>query len=234
MSHPRAESQSNQQSVTLLVVSDEEIVRDGFSVLLNRHVDIDLRGVCRSEEVLAVVSRDRPDVILLDCDGLALDHERMIRDFITRCRGSHVLAWAARADSDLVHQVYRAGALGLALKSYPLEQLWRAILTVSGGQVWMDKNFVRLIVEAAQESRTPPTTMLDGERAKAASLTRRELEIIRAIGKGYRNKQIADSLCISDTTVRHHLSTIFGKLQVSDRLELLLYAQRHGLLETHQ
>jgi DNA-binding NarL/FixJ family response regulator len=118
------------------------------------------------------------------------------------------------------------------LKSESLDRLWQAVLSVSRGQVWMEKRFVAVMLEEEDnKARSGPDTGASDDRLKLASLTRRELEIIQAIGKGYKNKQIADALCISDTTVRHHLSTIFSKLNVSDRLELLIYAQRHGLVD---
>lgn len=83
-------------------------------------------------------------------------------------------------------------------------------------------------------SRTQPVAKVDQETASINSLSEREKEVVKLIGQGFKNKRISTELCISETTVRHHLTSIYDKLGVSDRLELLVYAHRYGLVTSHK
>jgi DNA-binding NarL/FixJ family response regulator len=95
--------------------------------------------------------------------------------------------------------------------------------------VWLEGTMIASVLgELTRRSGPPPP---DPEGAKIATLTAREREVIALIGEGLKNRQIAKRLFISETTVRHHLTSIFDKLGVADRLELVIYAYRHGLLK---
>ena len=100
----------------------------------------------------------------------------------------------------------------------------KAIKKVSEGEVWIDRSMMGSMI---QEFSKP--TQADPEEAKIDSLTLREREVIKLVGEGLKNRQIAERLYISETTVTHHLSSVFSKLEVSDRLELIIYAFRHAL-----
>ena len=97
-------------------------------------------------------------------------------------------------------------------------------MKVNEGEVWIERSMMGSMI---QEFTKP--TMADPEAAKIESLTDREREVIALIGEGLKNKQVGERLFISETTVTHHLSSVFSKLDVSDRLELIIYAFRHGL-----
>ena len=119
----------------------------------------------------------------------------------------------------------RAGALGVVLKGNATDELPPAVRKVRGGQLWFDRAMLRgLVEERPREARAE-----DPGRARLASLTRRELEIISLVGEGLRNRQIGERLFISEGTVKQHLAAVFGKLGVRDRFELIMYAYRHGL-----
>jgi len=126
-------------------------------------------------------------------------------------------------------QAVRLGAVGLVPKERDPEVLLEAITKVAAGEVWLDNLLVASVL--SEMTRRPrSSTPLDPETIKMKSLTAREREIITLIGQGLKNQTIADRLCISEATVRHHLTSIYGKLTVGDRLELAIYAYRHGLV----
>jgi len=115
----------------------------------------------------------------------------------------------------------------LVLKERSTEILLKAIEKVHAGEVWLERSMIAAVLsEMTRKNERKPT---NPEAANIATLTPREREVITLIGEGLRNKQIAQRLFISETTVRHHLTSIFSKLHVSERLELVIYAYRHGL-----
>ena len=118
----------------------------------------------------------------------------------------------------------RAGAAA-GERYHAAEVLIKAISKVHGGEVWVERSMMGTVLQDI----TKPDS-IDPEKEKIATLTEREQEVIRHISQGLKNKQIADRLFISETTVTHHLSSIFAKLGVTDRLELVIYALRHKLV----
>jgi DNA-binding NarL/FixJ family response regulator len=114
--------------------------------------------------------------------------------------------------------------MGIVLKEHAADQLLKAIEKVNKGEVWIERSMMGSMI---QELSRPP--LVDPELVKIESLTEREREVIALVGEGLKNKQVGERLFISETTVTHHLSSVFSKLDVSDRLELIIYAFRHGL-----
>jgi DNA-binding NarL/FixJ family response regulator len=114
--------------------------------------------------------------------------------------------------------------MGIVLKEHAAELLLKAIQKVHEGEVWIDRSMMGSVL---QELNKPGD--IDPEKAKIRSLTEREREVIALVGEGLKNRQIAERLFVTETTITHHLSSVFSKLEVSDRLELLIYAFRHGL-----
>jgi DNA-binding NarL/FixJ family response regulator len=117
--------------------------------------------------------------------------------------------------------------MGIVKKEKAAEVLISAIERVHAGEAWLDPSLMAgVLTEMTRSSRGKKT---DPEADKIAALTNREREVIALVGEGIKSKEIAGRLFISETTVRHHLTSIFDKLGVADRVELLIYAYRHGL-----
>ena len=108
-----------------------------------------------------------------------------------------------------------------------METLLQAITKVRAGEVWLEPTMIARVL--GDLTRPPPSPQTSSEATKIARLTEREREVITLVGEGLRNKHIAARLYISEATVRHHLTAIFAKLDVSDRFELAIYAYQHGL-----
>jgi DNA-binding NarL/FixJ family response regulator len=175
-------------------------------------------------EALERAASERPDVIVLD---LVLGDEDGLSFLPELCQASptsRVLVLTGVQNPDAHRRAIRRGAMGIVLKEHAADQLLKAIMKVNDGEVWIERSMMGSMI---QEFNKP--AMVDPEIAKIESLTDREREVIGLIGEGLKNKQVGERLFISETTVTHHLSSVFSKLEVSDRLELIIYAFRHGL-----
>ena len=176
------------------------------------------------DEALERAASTRPDVIILD---LVLGDEDGLSFLPELCQASpesRVLVLTGVQNPDAHRRAIRRGAVGIVLKEHAADQLLKAIMKVNEGEVWIERSMVGSMI---QELNKP--ALVDPELMKIESLTDREREVIALIGEGLKNKQVGERLFISETTVTHHLSSVFSKLEVSDRLELIIYAFRHGL-----
>jgi two-component system, NarL family, nitrate/nitrite response regulator NarL len=213
-------------TIRLLLVSRHTLIRTALVRLMTGHGGVVLVGdVGTRPQALAVAAQHMPDVIVFephpDTD-LWLD---AIGPLITAAGvQSRVLVLTALTDPDLHRQALRHGARGILDLDHPPETLFRAIQHVHDGDVWMDR---RLLTDLVKSVAGAPTA----ERARIDSLTAREREVVRLVSEGLKNKQIAERLSIADVTVRHHLTSVFAKLQVADRLSLVVFAFHQGLTQ---
>jgi DNA-binding NarL/FixJ family response regulator len=180
-------------------------------------------------EALAIAASEQPNLIILDIllgdeDGLALLPE--LRGVAKDVR---VLVLTGLRGSESQRRAMLAGAMGVVLKDHAAEVLIKAINKVHQGEVWLDRSMMGSVLN--EMTQAPE---IDPEKGKIASLTDREREVIALIAEGLKNKEIGKRLFISETTVTHHLSSIFSKLEVTDRLELVIYAFAHKLAKVPQ
>ncbi len=212
--------------IRILIVDNHLVVRTGLRMLIESQPGMRVVGKAANRaEALAVAASKKPNMILLDIDlgsENGLDFLPELRETATDAR---VLILTGVKDAEMHRRAARLGAAGLVLKEQAAEVLLKAIRKVHQGEVWLDRSMMgTLLDEMTQADRkTAP------DESHIASLTAREQEVIALIAEGLKNKQIAERLFISETTVTHHLSSIFSKLGVSDRLELVIYAFAHRL-----
>ena len=212
--------------IRIALVDDNIIVRAGLRVLIEGRQGFAVVGEAGDkEDALALVTREQPDIILLELDLGGHSSLGFFEELASAARDTRVLVLTAVEDPELHRRAVLLGSAGVVLKRQASEVLLKAIERVSQGEVWLDQATVAGLLSAANKAGGEDATRI-------ATLTKREREIILLIGEGLRNKQIAERLFVSETTVRHHLTSIFSKLGVSSRLDLVVYAYRHGLVKT--
>lgn len=217
--------------VRVLIVSDNHMIRAGVRMILETQPTSYAIGEATSAHAaIEAATQAQADVLLVDLDLSGVDIVDLIQRLKTSAPNPLILILSNLGDDELVRKALRSGAAGVVLKVQPPAVLNAAIESLCG--------------IAAKRSEAPlgranplPLNGFPGESARRldasriSSLTRREREIIRLIGKGLKNKDIAGHLGISEITVRHHLSNIFSKLEVLDRQKLLIFAHRNRLIE---
>ena len=218
------------QAIKLVLIEDHAVVSAGLRVLLESEPGLSVVGVADNrEDGLALAAKVKPDLVLLDImlgDDNSLD---FLPELLANNPKTRVIVLTGSQDPQIHRQAIALGAMGLVLKEHASDILLKAIERVSAGEAWFDPSMMaNVLTEMARASQGEKA---DPEAAKIAALTERERQVIHLIGEGLKNKQIADRLFITETTVRHHLTSIFDKLDVSDRLELVIYAYRHNLVQ---
>jgi len=216
------------QPIRVVIVDDHVVVRTGLRLLIESQPGITVVGeASNGAEALAVVARTQPDVIVLDLDLGGESGLDCFPGLRTAASTARILVLTGVRDPELHRRAVRLGSMGLVRKEEAAEVLLQAIKKVHAGEVWLEPAMIASVL--GEMTGTRASQPLDPDAAKIASLTEREREVVTLMRQGLRNKQIAERLGISETTVRHHLTSIFAKLGVTDRLELVIYTYRHGL-----
>lgn len=210
--------------IRILIADDHAVVRSGLRALLRTAPDLEVVGEAENgEEALRLAEILRPDTILLD---LTMPPENGIKT-TRRLKEKHpervVLILTMHEDESLLHEALRAGASGYVIKRAEESEILRAIRATNQGDIYVHPAMTRALLHQ------PVTT----ERRRSAStspLTPRELDILRLLTKGNTNRQIAGLLGLSMRTVENHRANLMGKLGLESRVELVNYAEEHGLL----
>jgi two-component system, NarL family, nitrate/nitrite response regulator NarL len=213
--------------IRILIADDHTIFRDGLRNLLSRNSEYQVVGEARDgNEALKLVEQLQPDILLLDVmmpKRSGLDVLRSLAQTENKVR-TIVLSDAIEDDDHA--NIFKMGARGLVLKNSHTGVLLSSIRAVMDGQYWVGQDTVTDLIASLKKYKKLHTT-----KPKDFGLTRREMEVIRAVVSGHSNKEIASLLSISEQTVKHHLSNIFDKLGVYNRLELTLFVFHHSIVE---
>jgi two-component system, NarL family, nitrate/nitrite response regulator NarL len=213
--------------IRILFVSDLLLMRAALSRLLDALEIGQISQASSRQEALALIASERPDIILVDLDSRS-DALVCVRELASAADRTRIIVLTDRARAADEAALIELGAAGVVQKLEQPEVLIKAIRKVHAGEIWLDRTTTaHVLVGAARRRRAE-----DLERAKIATLTRREREIITLIGEGLKNRLIAGRLFISEATVRNHLTSILDKLGLSDRFELAVYAYKVGLVRS--
>lgn len=209
--------------IRLVLADDHPIVLQGLAQLFGLEQDLEVVEHCLSgEAAVAAVERHRPDVLVLDVRMPGIDGLAVLRELRRRRAPTRVLLLAAELDEDDVVEAVRLGVRGIVLKEMAPQQLVQAVRQVHAGELVVDsRSVVRALEKVVRQEAS--------SRRVASLLTPREMEIVRMVAAGLRNKEIAARLSISEGTVKIHLHNTYEKLRVDGRVELMLFAQEHGL-----
>jgi len=204
-------------------MSDHALTREALCLLIRGQPGIRIVGEAQNDPNDLAAAREKPDVILIDLDSSRHDGFDFLSKIIRKARGARLIVLTGAPPSE-VYPVVRLGVMGVVSKEKPASFLLQAIEQVNFGEVWLDRSLMSL---ALQEVLS--TNNADGTRQQTAKLTKREREVVALVGAGRKNEQIAEHLSITVTTVRHHLTSIFDKLGVQGRFNLVFFAYENGL-----
>ena len=221
---------SNTDLIRILLLDNNALVRAGFKMLLEYSPGLKVIAQTGEEgEALQLAEQEQPDIILLhenSNDSMKLDLLPQLMAVVGKPR---IILITALTDSQFHVQAVQKGAMGVVMAKQSPDVLYKAIEKVYEGEVWLDRSLVaNVLVRNSQMQRTAAS---DTQPRKITQLSKREREVISLVGAGLKNQQIADQLFLSEITVRHHLTSIFKKLGVSDRLELVIYAYQNELAQ---
>jgi DNA-binding NarL/FixJ family response regulator len=220
-------------TIRIVILDNHILFRAGLRYIVESQPDLKVVGQAGNpNEALSLIASTRPDIILLEYDpesGLSFQVFPNIKKAWNQAR---MILVTGSNDRQTYLQAVQHGVMGIVSKTQPPDVLIKAIRKVHIGEAWIEHSLIANLMTDSFHKQSHPAASPEAE--DIGQLSEREREIIQFIGRGLKNKQIASQLCLAEATVRHHLTRIYSKLGVSDRLELLIFAQDHGLTQiTH-
>ena len=212
------------ETIKILITDDHAIVRKGLRTLIESEPGMEVIG--EAVDGIDAVHKSRmlnPDIYLMDMVMPRKDGLETITEIMHDNPEARILVLTSFAEDDKVFPAIKAGALGYLLKDSSPEELIQAIYAVNRGEPSLEPSIaLKVIRELKQPSELPPTE---------DPLTPREEEILKLVARGLTNREISATLVISERTVGNHISNILGKLHLSNRTQVALYALREGLVD---
>ncbi len=238
LSHPQAaggdrDYVGRMTAIRLLLVDDDPLVRAGLSLMLGGAEDVEIVGeAADGDEVVALVDRTRPDVVLMDIRMPGTDGLTATERLRSRPDAPQVVVLTTFHADEQVLRALRAGAAGFVLKDTPPAEILHAVRRVAAGDPVLSPAVTRRLME--QAAGTAPDARRTRARARVETLNDREREVAVAVGRGMANADIASHLFMSVATVKAHVSRILARLDLDNRVQIALLAYDAGLLDDYQ
>ncbi len=208
------------QTIQVMLVDDHNVVRSGLATFLKSYDDLELVGEAKNGlEALNLCCEKKPDVILMDLMMPEMDGITATRAILADYPEIKIIAMTSFEDEQLVQDVLAAGAISYLIKNVTSDELAKAIRDAVSGKSTLSPEATNALVHATRPIKQP-----------LVDLTERELEVLNLVSQGRSNQQIAETLVISITTVKAHISNILSKLQVSSRSEATAFAIKNKLV----
>ena len=217
--------------IRIVIADDHPILRDGLKKLLSLEDDFEVVGEASDgREVLDQIQEKAPDILLLDISMPNLDGLAALQVLQQSNNKTKVIILTASEDKNQFVQAMKLGCSGIVLKQTATDLIVKSIRKVYGGEIWLDSHTTAAVMrQFASPSDGGSSSSTGGKSRERSPLSTREREIVQLVAQGFKNKEMAEKMFISEQTVKNHLHNIFDKLGVSDRLELALYAIHKGL-----
>ncbi len=216
--------------IRMLLIESSSLFREGLRALLSTQSDLEIVAEASVESMVVAAAAHRPDIILFESGTLSFAITALQRLREGRVPGRVILITLPDTVETLALAI-RYGVAGILPRSSPSEVLLKSIRKVNAGEFWLNRALTAAIIRQLAGEPAPLPRGFSGAD-QVSLLSRREGEIVTLVSQGYRNREISESLCINQQTVKNHLHNIFEKTGVRDRLELALYAIYHRHHET--
>jgi DNA-binding NarL/FixJ family response regulator len=232
---PSLAAPAEPRKIRIVVADDHPIFRDGLCRLLALEPDFEVVAQAQDgRQVLDVLQTHEPDILLLDLKMPGLDGLATLQRLQTSKHKTRVIVLTASEDKNEFVQAMKLGTSGIVLKQSATDLLIKSIRKVNAGEIWLDSHTTAAVMRqfATGADDLPPVAgapASSGRERERSLLSQREREIVALVAQGFKNKEMAEKMFISEQTVKNHLHNIFDKLGVSDRLELALYAIHNNL-----
>ena len=211
------------QKIRIFLIEEHLIFRQSLAEVLQREKDFDVAGCSTAEEAVELLATAKPDVVLMELRFPGMDGLELLAQLPRLSSKTKAIVFSeSKTERDVLESI-RLGARGYAHKKIPTTEILDCVRRVAAGEVWLQTKQLEVLIHALQ-SRGRNRAM------SPAQLSPRERQIIKLVLAGCRNREVAKELAISEKTVKNHLSNIFDKLGVSDRLEMALYVLDKKLL----
>ena len=214
------------ETISLLIVDDQQLLREGIRILLNREEDLTVVGEASDgQEAVDVYVKLRPDVVLMDVQMPKFNGVDAIRSIHGKDPQAKVIILTTFDDDEYVFEGMRAGALGYLLKTMSGNELAAAVRTVHQGGALLEPTVARKVMA---EFTRKPNTFTDSKLTEP--LSRRELEVLGFLAEGLSNRKIASRLNLAEGTIKNYVSSLMGKLNAQDRTQAALRSRELGLV----
>jgi len=214
------------RKIKVLIVDDHQVVRQGLRTYLNLNEDLQVIGeAADGQEAVEMTAKLSPDVILMDLVMPRLDGIAATELIKTSNPGAKVIALTSFTEDDKVFPAIQAGASSYLLKDVSPDALVEAIRAAHHGEARLHPDVMRKLMEQVASLRG------SAKPAQGPQLTEREGEVIRLVARGKSNREIAETLVISEKTVKAHISNILGKLGLGDRTQMAIHAIKTGMVD---
>jgi DNA-binding NarL/FixJ family response regulator len=232
----KVDDTSGSGPIRIIVIEDQTLFRDGLIKLLSEQRDFEIVDATDSLPVaIDQIRKTRADIGLLGWSASSPGTQKIFAAIQEAKAPTRVIMLLSENAKEDLTEAIRHGCCGIVPKQTSTELLLKSIRKVHAGEFWLDRittaDVIRRLARKGPPAQSIGTRL--GLREHAAALSQRELEIVVLVARGFRNKEMAERMFISEQTVKNHLHNIFDKLGVSDRLELALYAIHHNLHESN-
>ncbi len=213
------------ETISIIIAEDHALMREGTRRILETNPDLKVVGeACDGKQAMDLLRRLRPDVAILDIRMPKLNGIEIVRQMHCCCPDTKALILTAYDDTEYIIALMEAGAHGYLLKTAQPDEVIEAVRSIHSGEMVLHPAIAAKVAQLWAQNR------IFAERGVINKLSLRELEVLRLAAKGFRNKTIAAKLFISTRTVEGHFSNIFAKLNVTSRMEAVLYVISQGIV----
>ena len=217
--------------IRIVILDNHTLFRAAIRCIIESQPGMEVVGESGSlVESLDIITNLKPDINLIEMNLTGQPDPDILSSFVKASDGTRLILVTETTDPKVLQKAVESGIVGVVYKTQTPEVLIKAIEKVYAGEVWIERSVIANVLTSL--ARNQPAGKVGSETDGTTHLSEREKEVVRLIGMGYKNKRISTEMFISETTVRHHLTSIYSKLGVTDRLELLVYAHQNGLVTT--